>query len=115
MEYTAALATTLRQKIGETIPQGGSATDTMFTDAEIQAWIEISATMDHAAVEGWEAKLAHFSNLVDVTDGAASRKLGDLAEQAEARLKYYRGRIAAGPDGGLARSRTRVGRIVRNG
>lgn len=115
MDYSPALATTLRQKIGETIPPGGSAADTMFTDAEIQAWIETSATINHAAVEGWEAKLAHFSNLVDVTDGAASRKLGDLAEQAEARLKYYRGRIAAGPEEGLNRSRTRIGRIVRNG
>jgi len=115
MDYTPELATSVRQKLGETIPAGGTASDTMFTDAEIQGWIEQGATINHAVVEGWEAKLAHFSNLVDVTDGAASRKLGDLAEQAEARLKYYRGRIAAGPDDGLTRSRTRIGRIVRNG
>lgn len=115
MDYTPVIATSVRQKIGETIPSGGSASDTLFTDAEVQLWIEGASTLNHAVVEGWEAKLAHFSNLVDVTDGAASRKMGDLAKQAEARLKYYRGRIAAGPDDGLSRSRTRIGRIVRNG
>jgi hypothetical protein len=115
MDYTPELAVRVRQKLGESYPDGGSAADTMFADSEIQAWIEEAATLNHAVVEGWEAKLAHFSNLVDVTDGAASRKLGDLAEQAEARLKYYRGRIAAGPDEGLARTRARIGKIVRNG
>lgn len=115
MDYSAELAARLRQKIGETVHEGETSSDTMFTDAEVRAWIEDSETLNHAIVEGWEAKLANFTNLADVTDGAASRKLGDLAERARENLRYYRGRIAAGPDGELARSRTRIGRIVRNG
>jgi hypothetical protein len=115
MDSTPADVARLREKLGESVADGENASDTMFTDAQIKAWFERSATFNHAVVEGWEAKLANFTNLADVTDGAASRKLGDLADRARENLKYWRGRIAAGPDEGLARTRTRVGKIVRNG
>lgn len=115
MEYTPQVLAQVRQKIGETIPSGGAASDTMFTDNEIMVWILAAPTLNHAVVEGWEAKLAHFANLVDVTDGASSRKLGELRLAAEEALKYYRGRIALGPTDGLARTRTRIGKIVRHG
>src|SRR6187431_632693 len=111
MDYSAELAAALREKIGETPAEGETASDTMFTDAQVKAWIERSSSFNHAVVEGWEAKLANFTNLADVTDGAASRKLGDLAERARENLRYWRGRIAVGPDGELARSRTRIGKI----
>lgn len=115
MDYSTETAARLREKIGETVAVGEAASDTMFTDSQIKVWIENAPTFNHAVVEGWEAKLANFTNLADVTDGAASRKLGDLADRARENLRYWRGRIAVGPDEELARSRTRIGRIVRNG
>jgi len=115
MDSTPALVARVREKIGETVHTGEAASDTMFSNAEVEAWIQASPTFNHAVVEGWEAKLANFTNLADVTDGAASRKLGDLADRARENLKYWRNRIAVGPDEELARSRTRIGKIVRNG
>lgn len=118
MEPTPGLIASVRQKIGETTPSGGSASDTMFSDPEVAAWITAASVIEEAIVEGWEAKIAHWSNLVNVTDGAASRNLGDLMDHGQSMVKYYRGRIAVGPDsglGGVNRGRTRIGKIVRNG
>ena len=118
MEPTPRLIAQVRQKIGETVVPGGLASDTMFSDSEVSAWIDEATVLDQAVVDGWEAKLAHWSNLVDVTDGAASRALSDLMEHGQAMVKYYRSRVAAGPDsglGGVNRGRTRIGKIVRNG
>lgn len=97
----------LRQKIGESIPPDGTESDTLFTDAEVGVWVD-NYTPHLAAAEGWEAKMAHWANLVNVTDGAASRELSDLMDHAEKMVSYYR-RQALGP----VRSRTRVGKIVR--
>jgi len=113
MDISNEAITIVRNKIGESIPVGGTAEDTLFTEQQIQLWIQAAPTINHAIVEGWETKIAHWANLVDVTDGASSRKMGALITNGEARLKYYRGLIIGGDS--LARSRTRVGKIVRRG
>lgn len=112
MDTSATNIATFREKTGEVIPEGGSEADTMFTDTQVSNWLTAAEDMNHAIVEGWEAKIAAWASLVDVTDGAASRKLGDLMDHAELMLKYYRGRIAAGPGEGRS-GRTRIGKIVR--
>lgn len=112
MDASAENIAIFRQKTGEVIPDGGTEADTMFTDAQVTIWLGAASDMNHAVVEGWEAKIAAWASLVDVTDGAASRKLGDLMENAELMLKYYRGRIATGPGNGRS-GRTRIGKIVR--
>ena len=68
-----------------------------------------------AIIDGWEDKISEWASLVDVTDGAASRKLGDLIEHGQGVIKYYQGKLGKGPDTSLARSRTRVGKIIRRG
>jgi hypothetical protein len=110
MEPTADLRTDLRLKLGEPTEAEGS----LFTDDQLDLMLRGSTNILWASVRGWEAKVAHFSNLVDVTDGAASRKLGTLYENALDMLKYYRGRVTGGPES-TARVRTRIGKIIRRG
>lgn len=100
---------TLRGKIGESVPPGGSADDTLVTDLQIDAWVDGSASMNAAALEGWEFKLAHWAGLVNVSDGAASRAFSDLMEHAEIMIAFYSKKLM-----GTTRSRARVGKIVRS-
>lgn len=110
---TPALREKLRRKTGESIPEGGSAGDTMFSDAAIDAMLTEAGTLNEAIVDAWETKLAEWAALVDVTDGAASRRLGQLTEAGTAQLKYYRGLVAAGDGLAPRLGRTRVGSIKR--
>jgi len=105
---TEAQVNEVRENIGETIPANGVDSDTMFTDEQIIAWIDGTTNLDAASLRGWKVKLAHFANLVNVTDGAASREMSDLFEHAKEMVKTYT-KLAQGPAAG----RTRVGRIVR--
>lgn len=100
--------TEVREMIGETIPPGGSDVNTMFTDERVTAWINGSSSLEGAALRGWRAKAAEFSNLVNVTDGAASREMSDLLKNALEMVKQYNG-LSRGP----AFGRTRVGKIIR--
>lgn len=99
----------LREKLGETIPTDGVETDSLFSNKQLERWITSTSDMNSAALEGWSVKMAHFANLVDVTDGAASRKLSDLLENAYRMVTMYT-RLAKGPVAG----RARVGKISRS-
>ena len=99
----------LRSMLGEGIPSGGSEEDTLFTDEQLTSWINETATLDAAALEGWKIKMAHFANLVDTTDGAAARALSDLFAHAQVMVKMY-DNLVLGPTAG----RSRVGKIVRS-
>lgn len=102
-------ATLLRDYLGETIPEGGTDDDTMFTDAEITDILAMApGNVERAAYEGWRIKAARTANFVDVTEGNASRKMSQLGAQATQMLKVF-GASREGPTEG----RTRVGRIVR--
>lgn len=94
----------VREMIGEP-----PATDSLFTDERVTAWIEGSSSLEGAALRGWRAKAAHYSGLVNVTDGAASREFSDLLKNSLDMIKMYQG-LAKGP----AFGRTRVGKIVRS-
>lgn len=110
MAATQDDATSLRAMLGEQIPPGGSAADTMFTDDQITAWLQGAKSLDEAALFGWRAKLATFAGMVNVTDGAASRELGMLFENAQRMVDMYSDIIT----GKASRpGRTRVGKIVR--
>ncbi len=114
MNPTQALRDKLRRKTGESIPEGGLDSDTMVTDEVLNSILRESATLNHAIVEIWEIKLAEWAALVDVTDGAASRRMGQLREAGENQIKYYRGLIASGGDeAGMRMGRARVGSIRR--
>ena len=93
----------VREMIGEP-----AEADSMFTDNQITSWVNTNGSLEAAALQGWRAKAANFANLVNVTDGAASREMSDLLDNALAMIKLYTS-LAKGPSAG----RTRVGKIVR--
>ena len=108
---TEAQRDQIRSYLGERIPPGGAADDTLFSNEEIDAFFERgNENLLKAAYQGWLAKAAELSNLVDTSEGNYSRKFGQLLDQANAMVKYY-GRIS-GSDPNL---RTRVGKINRTG
>lgn len=105
------LAEELRQLLGETVPEGGTADDTMFSDEEIGNFlVRGDGDLDRAAYEGWRAKAAALSNLVDTTEGNSSRKFSQLLDNATDMVKLYQ-RSSSGPTEG----RARIGRITRAG
>lgn len=112
MEATDQLKLRLRAKLGESVPNGGDTSESFFTDDQITSMLQAASTLDHAILDGWETKMAHWANLVTVVDGASSRELTELMNHAEAMIKYYGDKINEGP-GGSTHTRTRIGRIVR--
>lgn len=99
----------VRQLLGEATDVDGDPGDTLFTDEEI-AGLLVGANDDveRAVYEGWRVKAARFANLVDVTEGNASRAMSDLHEHALKMMATY-ARSTAGPTEG----RTRIGKIRR--
>lgn len=108
MEATDANIRMVREALGETIPDSGTESDTLFTNEQVTGWLQNSVFLDAASYRGWLAKLALLVDLVNVTDGAASRELSDAHDHALAMVKLY-AKLALGPASG----RTRVGKIVR--
>lgn len=112
MQTSSELIALFREKLGETIAAGGDSSESMFSDNQLTVILERSATIDHALLDGWETKLAHWAGLVTVVDGAATRELSKLMEHGEKMTEYYRRKLNEGVDG--IRSRTRIGKIVRS-
>lgn len=112
MEATDPLKLELREKLGEMIPEDGDQSASFFTDDQIDAMLTKARTMDHAIIDGWETKMAHWANLVTVVDGASSRELTELMRHAESILDYYHKKVARGEND--IRTRSRIGKIVRN-
>jgi hypothetical protein len=101
----------LRALVGETIPVGGSAADTMFTEDEIEDLLEKGNQDPNAAAYfGWMEKAASYAALVNVNEGNAARELSDLHRQAMRMADRYVGYVET-----PSRGRARMGRIVREG
>lgn len=102
----------VRSLIGESIPIGGVAADTMFSDEEIEDFLELAGVGDDAvfaaAYYGWMEKAANYANLVNVNEGNAARELSDLHRQAMRMADRYVGYVPT-----PSRGRARMGRIVR--
>lgn len=98
----------LRQLLGEEIPDGGSASETLFSDRQISDLLETNENLERAAYEGWRVKAAKLSSLVDTTEGNAQKKFSQLHSNALEQIKVYM-RASEGPTEG----RARVGRITR--
>lgn len=104
----------LRRLLGETIPVGGSATDTMFSDEEVSDFLArgTRASQDNpveaAAYYGWQAKMAEFANLVNVNEGNAAREMGELHKAAKRMVDQFAGYVPT-----PSRGRARIGNVVR--
>lgn len=99
----------LRQLLGESIPEGGQAEDTLFSAEEIaQLLTDANGDRNRAAYAGWQIKAAHFANLVNTTEGNASRAMSDLSKQALDMVKMFARSASGSTDG-----RTTLGRLRR--
>lgn len=108
----------LRLILGESIPSGGVEADTMFTNLQLQDFLDQAGTLGtpKAAVLGWQAKAAEYANLVDVTEGPSSRAMSDLYKAALEMVKFYEGQLTTSdPDLEGRRGRVVIGTISRVG
>lgn len=84
MTPTAELRTKLRKYLNEAIPDGGTEFDTLFTDAEIDEFLEEADTVYGAASTGWSIKAALLEKDIEsYSVGAESYKLTSLKDQLE--------------------------------
>jgi hypothetical protein len=101
----------LRLLLGEPIPPGGVAAETMFSEEEIESFLsKANGHVEQAAYYGWQAKMAQYANLVNVIEGNSSREMGELHKGAKRMVDLYAG-FAPTP----GRGRARIGRISRPG
>ena len=99
----------VRALLGEVIPSGGSATDTMFSDDEVDDFLEQGFDDPNAAAYwGWMEKAANYAKMVNVNEGNAARELSDLHRQALRMADRYVGWVET-----PSRGRARMGKIVR--
>lgn len=99
----------LRLLIDDPGQLSGSDPEPEFSDTTLQAILDRSAgDPERAAAEVWTIKAAKAAQLVDVTEGNASRAMSDMLGHALDMVKLYQG-SSSGPTEG----RTRIGRIRR--
>lgn len=99
----------VRALMGEAIPAGKSAADTMFSSAEIADLLETGKNdVRAAAYYGWLEKAANYANLSNVNEGNAARELGELHKYALRMADRYIGFVET-----PSRGRARIGNIVR--
>src|SRR5689334_20008051 len=93
----------LRLLLGEPIPPGGVAEDTMFSDEEVLDLLTRSnGHIEAAAYYGWQEKMAQFANLANIIEGNSSREMGELHKNAKRMVDLYAG-YAPTPGRGRAR------------
>lgn len=98
-----------RALIGQAIPVGQTAADTMFSDDEIDDFLEEGfGDPNAAAYFGWRETAANYASLVDVNEGNAARTLSDLHRQAVRMMDRYVGYVET-----PSRGRARMGKIIR--
>lgn len=103
---TLSAADTVRMNVGESIPVGGTAADTLFTDDQIQAFLtQNNQLINRSTAMAWRAKAASLAGLVDVQEGNSSRKMSQAYDQALAQAKYW----ASLPENPLVVGQTRIG------
>lgn len=80
----------VRLQCGEVIPDGGVDTDTLFTDGQIQTFLDSCGNMVNAATAmAWRTKAAIFATQVDIVEGNSQRKMSQAYEAAKSQATYW--------------------------
>jgi len=96
----------LRLLIGEPTPD-------LYTDADLDTRIDTAlGDLNKAAYEVWVEKSASAAELVDISEGGSSRKMGDIYEQALTMAKFFGGQVSGGVEPDAPRY-TRVYKLSR--
>ena len=100
----------VRALLGESYASPLTDADTMFSDEEIDDFLEEAgdAGARAAAYYGWMEKAANYAALVNVNEGNAAREMSDLHRQAMRKADRYVGYVET-----PSRGRARMGNIVR--
>ena len=69
-----------------------------YTDEALAVVIDESSDLNKAAFTIWSQKAASAAELVDISEGGSSRKLGDVYEQALTMAKFYSEQTPGGTD-----------------
>lgn len=100
----------VRALLGESYESPLTAAATMFSDDEIEDFLEQAGDAGPfaAAYYGWMEKAANYAALVNVNEGNAAREMSDLHRQAMRMADRYVGYVET-----PSRGRARMGKIVR--
>lgn len=88
--------TQLRRMIGEledTAP---------WTDPDVERLVDGSASLNEAAMKGWQEKAAMYASMVDTTESGSSRRLSQLQDQALKMAKHYEGLMGSTDEAGVS-------------
>jgi hypothetical protein len=90
MSVDLAPADLVRLQCGESIPDDGDDSDTLFTDGQIQTFLDQCNQMINAATAmAWRAKAAIFATQVDVVEGNSQRKMSQAYQQAKSQATFW--------------------------
>lgn len=80
----------VRLQCGESIPPGGTDADTMFTDQQIQTFLDTNNnSVNSATANAWRVKAANFAAQVDIVEGNSQRKMSQAYQQAQSQSHYW--------------------------
>lgn len=96
----------LRQMLGESVPDGATDKDTLFSDEEIDDFLERGTSLDHSAYLGWVAKAADFANMANTQEGQTRLDLGGLSAHANERIKHFEAAAGLGSSDRSVKIRT---------
>ena len=103
MTSTAELREELRELLDEVIPEGGTESDTRFTDAQLDRILSKARNIYAAAAEGWTRKAAmlqrELGQIEQYSVGSENYKIVNLTTAINAALnmaKTYREMAASG-------------------
>lgn len=79
----------LRMLLAEQIPAGGSDSDTLFLNAELDDLLINFPTFNMTVAVGWAAKAAKLSGLVDIEESGSKRRLQQKFMNAQRMADFY--------------------------
>lgn len=90
----------------------GEPDSEVYSDEDLSTRIDTADDMNKAAYEVWVEKAAAAAELVDISEGGSSRKMGDIYEQALSMARHFGSQVPGGvePD---APKYTRVHKLTR--
>lgn len=78
-----------------------------YTDTRLGLRIDAAGDLNTVAAAVWQEKAAKYADLVDISEGGSSRKMGDLHEQALNMVLHFQSMTPAASGG------TRIRRLSR--
>lgn len=91
----------------------GEPTAEVYTDEDLGARLDTAEGDENKAAYGvWTEKAAAAAELVDISEGGSSRKMGDIYEQALDMARFFGGQVSGGVEPDAPRY-TRVSKLRR--